>query len=165
MERMVDELILRQDGLEGAVAALLAYAMGDELVPRAQLEAALKRALPLDAELPAKLRADLDAVMQRDPAIAAEGPLQCLLHYKGFKALQAHRVAHALWNSGGAASDRPVALWLQSRASQVWGVDIHPAARVEGGLMLDHGTGVVIGETAALGARVLAVWGWHTRCC
>lgn len=91
------------------------------------------------------MRLDLEAICLRDPA--SGGPLQCLLNFKGFQALQAHRCAHALWSSGR----HDVALWLQGRASSVLGVDIHPAARLGGGLMLDHGTGVVIGETAVVG--------------
>lgn len=82
--------------------------------------------------------------MDRDPA--AGGPLNALLNFKGFHALQAHRAAHALVDSA-----MPLALWLQSRASQVFGVDIHPSARLGEGLMLDHGTGVVIGATAVTG--------------
>uniref|UniRef100_A0A7S2SRF1 serine O-acetyltransferase n=1 Tax=Rhizochromulina marina TaxID=1034831 RepID=A0A7S2SRF1_9STRA len=84
--------------------------------------------------------------MDRDPA--ADGPLNALLNFKGFHALQTYRAAHILYHTPGR---QPLALWLQSRASQVFGADIHPAARLGEGLFLDHATGVVIGATAATG--------------
>jgi serine acetyltransferase len=91
------------------------------------------------------LRADVEAVMNRDPA--CDGPLAVLLFFKGFSAIVAQRTAHRCWVRG----DRVFALYLQSRASEVCGVDIHPGARLGAGLMLDHGTGVVIGETSVVG--------------
>jgi serine O-acetyltransferase len=94
------------------------------------------------------LRRDLTAVLQRDPA--ARGLAQPFLHYKGFHALQAHRVAHWLWGKGRES----LACYLQSRVSEVFAVDIHPAARMGKGILIDHGTGVVIGETAVVGDDV-----------
>lgn len=73
-----------------------------------------------------------------------------LLYYKGYHALQAYRIAHTLWRRG----QKVLALALQSRVSEVFAVDIHPAARVGKGVLLDHGTGVVIGETAVVGNNV-----------
>ena len=122
-------------------------------MPARDVEEVLLRAASADLEYGRKLRLDIAAVLERDAAGGTSGgPLQCILNFKGFKALQAHRIAHALWTKG-ASADQPVALWLQSRASQAWGLDIHPAATIAGGLMLDHGTGVVIGETATIGAN------------
>ena len=69
---------------------------------------------------------------------------------QGYHALQTHRIAHALWNRG----QRVMAVALQSRVSEVLAVDIHPAARLGRGILLDHGTGVVIGETAIIGNNV-----------
>ncbi|XP_047058312.1 probable serine acetyltransferase 1 [Lolium rigidum] len=92
--------------------------------------------------------ADLLAVRSRDPACA--GFSHCLLNYKGFLAVQAHRVAHVLW----AQSRRALALALQSRVAEVFAVDIHPAAAIGKGVLLDHATGVVIGETAVVGDNV-----------
>jgi len=69
------------------------------------------------------------------------------LYFKGFQAIQTHRFAHALWKGGR----RDFAYYLQSRASQVFQVDIHPAASIGKGIMLDHATGFVVGETAAIG--------------
>ncbi|XP_008795478.1 probable serine acetyltransferase 1 [Phoenix dactylifera] len=92
--------------------------------------------------------ADLLAARHRDPACSSFS--HCLLNYKGFLAVQAHRVAHLLW----VQQRRPLALALQSRVADVFAVDIHPAARLGRGLLLDHATGVVIGETAVVGNNV-----------
>ena len=89
--------------------------------------------------------ADLLAAKARDPACGSFSC--CLLNYKGFLAVQAHRVAHVLW----IGLRRPLALALQSRVSEVFAVDIHPAAQIGKGVLLDHATGVVIGETAVVG--------------
>jgi serine O-acetyltransferase len=92
--------------------------------------------------------ADLIAVKQRDPACVSFS--HCLLNYKGFIAIQAHRVSHVLWSQ----NRKPLALALQSRMADVFAVDIHPAARIGKGILLDHATGVVIGETAVIGNNV-----------
>lgn len=90
---------------------------------------------------------DLAAVRDRDPATS--NLFEPMLYHKGFKAILAYRVAHLLWVQGRTNA----ALLIQSRCSQVLGVDIHPAAEIGPGFMLDHGTGVVIGETAKVGAH------------
>lgn len=92
--------------------------------------------------------ADLIAARYRDPACVSFS--HCLLNYKGFLACQAHRVAHKLWTQ----SRRPLALALQSRISDVFAVDIHPAAKIGKGILFDHATGVVVGETAVIGNNV-----------
>lgn len=90
---------------------------------------------------------DLAVIKERDPA--AGGLVNPFLYFKGYKALQAHRMAHILWKSG----KRTAALAVQSRASELFAVDIHPAAVIGKGLMIDHGTGIVIGETAVIGTN------------
>lgn len=92
--------------------------------------------------------ADLLAARHRDPACSSFS--HCLLNYKGFLAVQAQRVAHLLW----VQHRQPLALALQSRVADVFAVDIHPAARLGRGILLDHATGVVIGETAVVGNNV-----------
>ncbi|XWS72156.1 hypothetical protein CRYUN_Cryun02cG0016100 [Craigia yunnanensis] len=92
--------------------------------------------------------ADLRAARVRDPACLSF--CHCLLNYKGFLACQAHRVAHKLWTQ----SRRPLSLALHSRISDVFAVDIHPAAKIGKGILFDHATGVVIGETAVVGNNV-----------
>jgi len=81
----------------------------------------------------------------------ADGLLQPALFFKGFHAMTTYRVAHELWSAGGPAN-AAAALMLQSRAAELFGVDIHPAARIGNGVMLDHASGVVIGGTAILGS-------------
>ncbi|MEG6509884.1 serine O-acetyltransferase [Methyloligella sp. 2.7D] len=96
-------------------------------------------------ELGEKVRSDLAAWATRDPA--CERVIEPLLYFKGFHALQTYRFAHELWKQGR----RDFALYLQSQGSRVFAVDIHPAARIGKGIMLDHATGIVIGETAVIG--------------
>ncbi|KAK1413867.1 hypothetical protein QVD17_29603 [Tagetes erecta] len=92
--------------------------------------------------------ADLRAARARDPACLSFS--HCLLNYKGFLACQAHRVSHKLWTQ----ARRPLALALQSRISDVFAVDIHPGAKLGKGILFDHATGVVVGETAVIGNNV-----------
>jgi serine O-acetyltransferase len=87
---------------------------------------------------------DLKAVRDRDPACG--GYAVPFLYFKGYHALQAYRIANHLWNQ----NRRPLALQLQSRISEEFGVDIHPAARIGKGILMDHATGIVIGETAVV---------------
>lgn len=96
---------------------------------------------------------DLVAVMLRDPA--AKTLIQPLLYFKGYAALQAHRIAHDLWHQ-----DRAELAWfLQSRVSELLQVDIHPAAKIGSGILIDHASGVVIGETAVVGNNVSILHG------
>jgi serine O-acetyltransferase len=97
-----------------------------------------------------ELRADLTAALERDPAARDVGRFEILLTYGGVQALLAHRVAHALHDTGV-----PLAPRLLANATRVaTGVEIHPAARIGEGPFIDHGTGVVIGETAQIGDNV-----------
>jgi len=95
-------------------------------------------------EISERARADVAAVYERDPACTSY--LQPLLFFKGFMALQASRIAHALWTRGRL----PLAQFIQMRVSEVFGVDIHPGARIGKGIMIDHATSIVIGETAVV---------------
>ncbi|KAI4357163.1 hypothetical protein L6164_001130 [Bauhinia variegata] len=98
-------------------------------------------------DLPAAV-ADLRAARERDPACVSYS--HCLLNYKGFLACQAHLVGHRLWQQ----SRRPLALALNSLIADVFAVDIHPAAKIGKGILFDHATGVVVGETAVIGNNV-----------
>ncbi len=91
------------------------------------------------------LRVDLQAVYDRDPACSRL--IDPLLYFKGFHALETQRFSNLLWHQGR----KDFALYLQSQSSQVFGIDIHPAAKIGRGIMLDHGSGIVIGETAEIG--------------
>ena len=107
-----------------------------------------EEAYEADPSLVTVAEADLKAVFERDPA--CKGYVQPFLFFKGFLALQTHRVAHWLWRQGREA----MAFHLQSRSSELFQVDINPAARIGQGVFVDHGTGIVIGETAVVGDDV-----------
>jgi serine O-acetyltransferase len=94
------------------------------------------------------LREDLIYFVKNDPACKYYSTP--ILFYKGFQGLATYRAANCLWKN-----DRhTMALFLQNRASEVFGVDIHPAAQIKGGVMIDHATGVVIGETSQIDENV-----------
>lgn len=140
--------VLSRDDFPSALAALLAYKIADDHMPHERLETLHRTAASNDPGLMAAAAADLEAIRTRDPA--AEGYLTPFLYYKGFHALQWHRVGHWLWRE----RRRQVAYFLQSRVSQALAVDIHPGARIGCGVFIDHGTGVVIGETSVIGNDV-----------
>lgn len=96
---------------------------------------------------------DLSGILRDDPA--ARDHASCMLFFKGFQALQGWRLAHQLWLDG----HQTIALYIQSRLSQIYAVDIHPAAKLGSGIVLDHATGIVIGETAIVGNDVLMLHG------
>ncbi|MFP4450835.1 MAG: serine O-acetyltransferase [Rhodosalinus sp.] len=98
--------------------------------------------------LGAAARADIVAVYDRDPA--CHRFLQPLMYFKGFQAVQAYRVGHWLWTEGR----HDLSLFIQMRVSEVFGIDIHPAARIGKGIMIDHAHAIVIGETAVVGDNV-----------
>lgn len=140
--------ILSHRSLERALAFHLANKLSSDTLLSSQLFCLIADTFIDDNTIREALRADLTAVKDRDPA--CETYSQCLLNYKGYLACQTHRVAHRLWGQGREA----LALALQSRASEVFHVDIHPAAKLGKGIMLDHATGLVVGETAEIGNNV-----------
>lgn len=135
--------VLKHRRLEDALSFHLAGKLASATLPAMLIREVIDEAFQ-SAEIGAAIRADLQAVRTRDPATL--GFSTPLLYYKGFHALQSYRVAHWLWERGR----HSLAVFLQNRISQVFGVDIHPAARIGRGIMIDHGTSVVIGETAVV---------------
>ena len=140
--------VLNHRSLDDALSYLLAAKLASPYLSAMSLRDVITEALSSSAEIRQAVRRDLTAVLERDPA--AQGVAQPFLHYKGFHALQSYRVAHWLWLRGR----KPLAYFLQNRISEVFAVDIHPAARIGEGILIDHGTGVVIGETAVVGDDV-----------
>ena len=140
----VHATISKHDRLEQALSYHLARKIGGDDISPMQVREILQEAFAAEPALGAAVRADLSAVFQRDPA--CHSYVQAFLFFKGFHALQSYRVAHLLWTQGR----KWMALYLQSRISEVFGVDIHPAARLGRGIMMDHATGIVIGETAVV---------------
>lgn len=137
-------VILNHARLEDALSFILADKLGSATVTALTLRDLIGTVLEADPSIGAAVRADLQAVVSRDPA--CRGYAQPLLYFKGFHALQAYRIAHRCWTTERQA----LALYLQSRISEVFAVDIHPGARIGKGLLFDHATSVVIGETAVV---------------
>jgi serine O-acetyltransferase len=137
--------ILSKDRLEDAVCHRLAQRLNHSDVDAGMISETFDQVLTEHPELGRAFRADLAAVYDRDPA--CKRYIEPLLYFKGFHALVTHRFAHELLKQGR----RDFALYLQSQSSRIFAVDINPAARIGIGIMLDHGTGIVIGETAAIG--------------
>jgi serine O-acetyltransferase len=140
----VHAAILNHDRLEQALSYHLAKKLGNEDVSPMMAREICQAAMDADPGIGAAVRADLSAVFERDPACHSHG--EAYLFYKGFLALESYRVGHHLWKQ----NRRAMALFFQSRISELFGVDIHPAARLGRGIMIDHATGVVIGETAVV---------------
>jgi serine O-acetyltransferase len=136
--------LLERDSLEDALAFHLAQKLATPSVTAAALQKVFSEAFAGDAAIGEAVRADLRAVRDRDPACSRL--VVPLLYFKGFHALQAYRFAHFLWTHGR----RGLAQFVQNRISQTFGVDIHPGARIGRGIFIDHGTGVVVGETAVI---------------
>lgn len=137
--------ILSHARLEDAVCHRLAQRLNHADVDAGLIGQMFADVLRSRPELGHAFRADLAAVYDRDPACSRY--LEPLLYFKGFHALVTHRFAHVLWQDGR----KDFALYLQSQASRIFAVDINPAARMGIGIMLDHGSGIVIGETAVVG--------------
>lgn len=136
--------ILSHDTLEEAIAHRLAQRLDHADVPADLLRRVFGTAIEHDHHIGESFRADVSAVVDRDAA--CKRMIEPILYFKGFAAIQTHRMAHWLWQNGR----RDFALYLQSRASAVYGVDINPAARIGRGVLLDHATGLVVGETAVI---------------
>jgi len=145
--------ILSQSRFEGALSYHLARLVGTTEVPAALIRQTFEEAFVADPAIGMAARADIVAVTDRDPACTSH--LDPLLWFKGYHALQTHRVAHWLWLQ----RRQTLAHYLQSRASALFGLDIHPGAEIGKGIFIDHGTGVVIGETAVVGDGVSMLHG------
>jgi serine O-acetyltransferase len=140
--------ILAHQTLAQALASLLAQRLATESTPQPLLNEIFNEALQQDSRIIDAAIADLVAIQERDSACC--NLLTPFLFFKGFLALQAWRISHYLWQH----HRQPIALFLQNRISCEFSVDIHPAATIGSGVMMDHATGIVIGETASVGNNV-----------
>ncbi len=140
--------ILNHDTLEAALSFHLAHKLDSATASALLVREVIEAALHEDASIGEAIRCDIRAVKERDSACI--GYSVPFLYFKGFHALEAYRVAHWLWQQGRES----LALFFQNRISGEFGVDIHPAARIGRGVMMDHATGIVIGETAVVGNNV-----------
>jgi len=145
--------VLNHKSLESSLAFLLAAKLESPVLPSMLIRELIMDAIEGDNGITRAIRADLQAVRDRDPA--AHHFSRPFLFFKGFHSVQLQRVGHWLWQQ----QRQVLALYLQSRTSEVFGVDIHPAASIGNGIMIDHATGVVVGETAVIEDNVSMLHG------
>lgn len=144
LRHMLEDVVISRGTLAESLAARLARKLSREDMQRDQLEPLLRSLLIANEKEVMSAARDMQAIVDRDPACQSE--LEPLLFYKGFLAITSYRVSHILWNSDRKA----LALYFQSIVSEIFGVDIHPAARIGCGILLDHATSVVVGETSII---------------
>ena len=144
MRGILDDVCLSRNSLATSISARLARKLSRRDMPRELIEPLIREALAEDQNILSQIAQDLIAIVDRDPACRT--PLEPLLFYKGFHAITTYRISHWLWQH-----DRTImALQFQSLASEVFAVDIHPAATIGCGILLDHATSFVVGETAII---------------
>ncbi len=136
--------VLNHDCLGSALSFIVANKLSDAVVSAFTFRELFDQAFVDCDRMLNFVASDIKAVTDRDPA--ADSYLTVLLNLKGFQAIQVHRLAHCLWRQ----DRKELACFIQSRNSEVFGVDIHPACQVGKGIMFDHATGIVIGETAVI---------------
>lgn len=136
--------ILHHEKLEEALAYHLAQKLGGADMSPLLVREVAREAYKADPQLAVRAARDMRAVRERDPACTTY--LQPFLYFKGYGGLQAYRIAHWLWEQGR----HTLAYYMQSRVSELFSVDIHPAAKIGAGVFMDHAHGVVIGETAVV---------------
>ncbi len=145
---LVHSSILHHKSFESALAYRISLKLASNEMPEQILREICDMAFAEDTSLGQSARADIVAVNDRDPA--CDRFILPMLYFKGFQAVQAYRVAHWLWNN----DRKDMARFFQMRCSEVFGVDIHPAAKIGKGIMIDHAHSIVIGETAVVGDNV-----------
>ncbi len=145
--------VLNHQKFSEALCYQLAQKAGGPDMSALQVREICEQAYESDPSIVAYAERDMQAVLDRDPA--TRSTLQPFLFFKGFLALQTHRVAHWLWGQGR----ETLAFFLQSRSSELYGVDIHPAVPIGKGVFIDHATSIVIGETARVGDDVSMLQG------
>ena len=128
-----------------SLSYMLANKLASPIMPAIAIREVVEEAYAADPEMIASAACDIQAVRTRDPAVDKYSTP--LLYLKGFHALQAYRIGHWLWHQGRQA----LAIFLQNQVSVTFQVDIHPAAKIGRGIMLDHATGIVVGESVTLG--------------
>lgn len=145
--------ILNHSSVAAALAFNLALRLDSPALQATSIREVCDQALTADAGIRAAIEADIQAHFKRDPA--CDQYSMPLLYFKGYQAIQAQRIAHWLWHR----QRRSLALYFQNRIASEFDVDIHPAATIGSGVMLDHATGLVVGETAVIGDNVSLLHG------
>ena len=145
---LIQSAILNHSSLQESLISQIAEKLCSTKVPYKIIYEVANEAFCVDPRILKSVQADLLAVFDRDPS--CNSVVQPILYFKGFVAIQAYRVSHWLWNN----NRYDFAYLIQSRSSEVFGIDIHPAAKIGNGLMIDHAHSIVIGETATVGNDV-----------
>ena len=145
--------VLAHGTFEDALVHRLAQRLGNADLGADSVVKAFQDALAEEPQIGFAARADMMATFDRDPA--CHRYIDSLLYFKGYQALQTHRMAHRLWLMGR----KDFAYYLQSRNSMITALDIHPAARIGKGIMIDHGHDIVIGETCVIDDNVSMMQG------
>ncbi len=144
LEILLDDVVLSKDSVFETIIARIARKLGRFAMSEEKVVEIFREVFYTDKCVRMRILADLMAIRERDPA--CESFLQPILYFKGFQAITCHRVAHSLWGIGR----KHIAYYLQSLCSEVFAVDIHPAACFGGGILLDHATSFVAGETSVV---------------
>ena len=145
--------ILNHTDFQAAISFHLANKLDSQAMPALMIREIFVEAMNADPAIEIAMRADICAHRDRDPACSTYS--MPLLFFKGYQALQTHRIAHWLWIQGREC----LALFLQNQISQQFDVDIHPGANIGKGIMVDHATGVVMGETVVMEDNVSLLHG------
>ena len=140
----VSACVLNHNSLQSALSFILANKLSDDVMPAATVRGLFDKAFSESPKIIEDALCDIKAVFERDAAVSTH--LAVIIYMKGFQSIQAHRLAHFLWLN----NRKELALFMQSQNSEVFGVDIHPACKIGRGVMLDHATGIVIGETTVI---------------
>ncbi len=148
LAHFAQSVVLDHPDFEHALASLLSQKLESPILPREYFKRIALHALTDEPSIGDSAREDLVAVCDRDPACNRYS--EPFLYYKGYQGLQAYRIAHWLWQH----ERRDLALFLQGRMSEIFAMDIHPAARIGCGILIDHAHAIVIGETAVVGNNV-----------
>ena len=148
MGGLVHACVLHHKTIERALSYRFAAKLSSNEMSMVILREIADEAFAADRSLAEAARADLMAIYERDPA--CHRLLQPILYFKGYQAVQAYRIGHWLWEQGR----YDLSYFIQMRTSEIFGIDIHPAARIGKGIMIDHAHSIVIGETAVVGDNV-----------
>ncbi len=144
LRALLEDIFLSQGDIYSSIAARISRKLGRHAVDYSEIYKNFMDAFSGDPVMRRNILRDIVAVRMRDPACPSY--IAPILYLKGFQSITIHRVAHWLWNGGR----RHMAFYMQSICSEIFGVDIHPAARFGGGIMLDHATSFVAGETSVV---------------
>ena len=144
LSKVLTEFILERENLSDALGWRLASRLVKSSVPESDIRELIRNAFESDRKILSSVEYDLKAVKERDPA--CNDYVSPFLYFKGFQALSCYRVAHSLWEN----DRKDLALYMQSLVAVIYSVDIHPAATIGKGILLDHATGFVAGETTVI---------------